>query len=172
MAKIEGMLILEALAQRVDAGKIDTVLVAFTDIYGGFMGKRFDAGFFLEEIAEAGTHGCDYLLTVDMEMQPVPGYDFANWERGYGDFHLVPDLPTLRVASWLENSALVVCDLVDDKSHQRVGQGPRSMLHRQLDKAADLGFSACGASELEYYIFENSYRDAARKTYHELEPAG
>src|SRR6476620_1029003 len=105
MAQIQGLLTLEQLAEHVNRGIIDTVLVVFTDHYGRFLGKRFDAEFFLEEAAKGGTHGCDYLLTVDMEMEPVPGYRFANWERGYGDFHLVPDFKTLRVASWLEKSA-------------------------------------------------------------------
>ena len=99
MAQIQGMLTLEQLTEQVQQGMIDTVLVVFTDHYGRFMGKRFDAEFFIQETVKGGTHGCDYLLTVDMEMEPVPGYRFANWERGYGDFHLVPDMQTLRLAS-------------------------------------------------------------------------
>ena len=100
--RVEGMLTNDELARLVDEDEIDTVLVVFTDMYGRFLGKRLDAGFFLESAGEEGTHACNYLLTVDMEMEPVAGYDFANWERGYGDFHLAPDLSTLRVASWLE----------------------------------------------------------------------
>jgi glutamine synthetase len=96
------------LKQRVDAGEIDTVLAVFPDIYGRLMGKRFDGDHFVAQIAEGGTHACNYLLTVDMEMEPVPGYEFANWQKGYGDFHLVPDLRSLRQASWLERTALVL----------------------------------------------------------------
>ena len=92
---VKGMLTLEELKVGVDTGQVDTVIVAFTDLYGRLMGKRYDAGFFLEEAAEHGSHACDYLLTVDMGMEPIPGYDFANWEKGYGDFHLQPDLGTL-----------------------------------------------------------------------------
>jgi len=103
------MLTRAELAERVSAGRIDTVLAVFSDLYGRLMGKRFDAGFFLEHTAEAGSHACDYLLTVDMEMKPVGGYRFANWERGYGDFHLVPDAGTRRVASWLDKTAVVLC---------------------------------------------------------------
>ncbi|PJF20267.1 MAG: glutamine synthetase, partial [Phototrophicales bacterium] len=110
----------------VDAEEIETVVVAFTDHFGRLMGKRFDAEYFLEDIHGEGTHGCDYLLTVDMEMEPVPGYKFANWELGYGDFHLVPDLNTLRVASWLDKTALVLCDLENEKTHQDVAVAPRS----------------------------------------------
>jgi len=96
----QGKLSLETLADLIADGEIETVIVAFPDLYGRLMGKRFDAEFFLEEAARAGTHACDYLFTVDMEMNPVPGYTFANWERGYGDVHLVPDLSTLRLAAW------------------------------------------------------------------------
>src|SRR5690554_3318586 len=86
MALPQGMLTLDQLGEEARTGAIDTVLVVFTDLYGRFMGKRFDAEFFLDDIHCHGTHGCDYLLTVDMEMEPVPGYTYANWERGYGDF--------------------------------------------------------------------------------------
>ena len=102
MSGITGMLDLPQLRERVTSGAVDTVLVVFTDLYGRLMGKRYDAEFFLDAAVEDGAHACDYLLTVDIDMEPVPGYSFANWERGYGDFHLVPDLATLRLASWLE----------------------------------------------------------------------
>src|SRR5271163_225742 len=111
MTRAVGAMDQAELKRRVDAGQIDTVLAVFPDIYGRLMGKRFDADHFLAHIAEDGTHACNYLLTVDMEMEPVPGYDFANWPKGYGDFHLVPDFRTLRQASWLERTALVLCDL-------------------------------------------------------------
>jgi glutamine synthetase len=172
MSKVQGLLDLEQLTQLVERDEIETVLVVFTDLYGRFMGKRFDAEFFLESATSDGTHACNYLLTVDMEMEPVPGYDFANWELGYGDFHLVPDISTLRHAAWLEKTALVLCDLEDDKTHSLVEQAPRSLLRTQLDTASSSGFTVFGASELEYYIFEDSYRDAAEKGYAELRPAG
>jgi glutamine synthetase len=172
MAQLDGMITLEQLSKQVAQGEIDTVLVVFTDHYGRFMGKRFDAEFFAEEIAAHGTHGCDYLLTVDMEMDPVPGYRFANWEQGYGDFHLMPDLATLRIASWLDRTAMVLCDVENEQLHEPVAVAPRSMLRRQIDRAAQLGFTAKAASELEYFIFQDSYRDAATKGYQGLTPAG
>ncbi len=171
-SKVIGMLTRDDLSRRVRAGQIDTVVLVFTDHYGRFMGKRLDAEFFLDDAAKRGTHACDYLLTVDMEMDPVPGYRFSNWEKGYGDFHLVPDFATLRVASWLEKTALVLCDVEDEKTHRPVAQAPRSMLKRQIARAAAMGFRAMTGSELEYYIFNTAYRDAARKGYHGLEPAG
>ncbi len=169
--KIHGMLTLDELAALVEQGEIETVAMLFTDHYGRLMGKRFDADFFITDGANHGTHSCNYLLTVDMEMEPVPGYKFANWELGYGDFHLVPDLGTLRRASWLDKTALVLCDLKDEKTHQPIAVDPRAMLHRQLERVAAMGYSAKAASELEYYIFEDSYRDAHEKGYTGLKTA-
>lgn len=162
----------EELEQLVATGAIDTVVVGFTDLYGRTLGKRFDASFFVEEAAAHGTHGCDYLLTVDMEMEPVPGYRFANWELGYGDFHLVPDLATLRLAGWTERTAFVLCDVRDEASHTPVPLAPRSILRRQLDRAGELGYSVKAASELELFLFEQSYREAHEQHYAGLDPAG
>ena len=172
MTTLPGMLTIDELDALVKQGAIDTVLVQFTDHYGRFMGKRFDAEFFVQDICRHGTHACNYLLTVDMEMEPVPGYQFANWERGYGDFHLVPDLTTLRVASWLDRTALVLCDLEDEKSHSLVKVAPRTLLRRQLEQAASLGYSAKAASELEYFLFNQSYKQASAANYAGLDPAG
>ena len=172
MKSLKGMISPEQLKEAVAQDLIETVIVGFTDHYGRMMGKRFDAGFFLESIADHGTHGCDYLLTTDMEMEPVPGYRFANWELGYGDFHLVPDLQTLRIASWLDKTALVLCNVESEQTHQLVPEAPRSMLIRQLQQAEEMGFMCNGASELEYYLFEDSFRKANDQHYHELQPAG
>src|SRR3954469_18573812 len=124
---------LEQLKKLVKQGEIETVVAGFTDHYGRLIGKRFDAEMFVDEVAENGGHACDYLLTVDMEMDPVPGYKFVNWELGYGDFQLAPDLGTLRVASWLEKTALVLSDVKSEKTRERVPIAPRSILRRQLD---------------------------------------
>ena len=169
---IPGMLTLDELTRLVGAAEIDTVLLSFTDHYGRQLGKRLDAGFFLEQAAAHGTHACDYLLTTDMEMEPVPGYAFASWERGYGDFHVVPDMATLRRATWLDRTALVICDLVERNGHGWVAQAPRSILRKQLERAAGLGYQAMAGSELEYYLFTNSFRQAAGAGYAGLEPAG
>lgn len=169
---VPGMLTLDDLAALADTGEVDTVVVAFTDHYGRPHGKRVDVSHFLEEVAGAGTHGCDYLLTVDMEMEPVAGYSYANWELGYGDFHMVPDLSTLRRASWLDRTALVLCDLTDPRSHDPVDVAPRAILRRQLERLADAGYGAMAASELEYYIYRDSYQAAAAAGYEGLSPAG
>src|ERR1044072_1299536 len=146
---VSGMLTLEELRKRIAAKEIDTVVVGFTDHYGRLMGKRYDAEMFVDSIVEDGAHGCDYLLTTDMEMDPVRGYRFANWELGYGDFHLVPDMATLRSATWLQRSALVLCDVHDVKTHRAVEIAPRSILRKQTDAARSLGFDTLAASELE-----------------------
>lgn len=172
MAKNSATIDRSELKRRTDAGEIDTVLAVFPDLYGRLMGKRFDAEHFLARIAEGGTHACNYLLTVDMEMEPVAGYDFANWQKGYGDFHLVPDFRTLRQASWLERTAVVLCDLHSEHDHGLIEPAPRTMLQRQIEAASKLGYDAMAASELEYYFFRNSYRDAASAGYRNLEPAG
>jgi len=166
------MLTIEDLHRRVEESQIDTVLLTFTDIYGRQLGKRLDARFFLEGGPRPGTHACNYLLTTDMEMDPAPGYRFANWEQGYGDFHMAADLDTLRIATWLDRTALVTCDVLQPASHAPVEEAPRSILRRQIEKAAKLGYQPMAGSELEYYIFNDSYRQAATSGYRGLEPAG
>lgn len=168
----QGSLTLDQLRERMDRGDVDTVIVGFTDHYGRLMGKRYAADMFIEETAAHGTHACNYLLTTDMEMEPVPGYRFASWEQGYGDFHLVPDLSTLVMASWLQKTALVLCDVAQHDKPGHVSVAPRSVLRRQIDAARELGFTTIAASELEYYVFQDSYRQAAKVDYRGLQPAG
>lgn len=167
-----GMLTLEQLKAMVAKGEIETVLAGFTDHYGRLMGKRFDAEMFIDEIAAGGGHACDYLLTVDMEMEPVPGYSFANWELGYGDVHMLPDMATLRIATWLDKTAFVVCDVKSEKTHEYVAVAPRSILRRQVEAAKKQGYTGYAGTELEHYLFQTSYRQAAQQDYRNLETAG
>jgi glutamine synthetase len=156
----------------IESGDIDTVIGAFTDHYGRLMGKRFDARFFVDHVVREGSHGCNYLLTVDIEMGPVAGYDYANWELGYGDFHLVPDPATLRRAGWCERTAVVLCDLADPVTHRSVAVAPRSILRTQVQRLTELGWAANAASELEFYLFDQSYREANASEYRNLQSAG
>ncbi|MFP6762036.1 MAG: glutamine synthetase family protein, partial [Planctomycetaceae bacterium] len=172
MSSPNGHLDPETLGRQVEARTIETVLVVFPDLYGRLIGKRFEASHFLDSILRTGTHACNYLLTVDMEMEPVPGYRSANWESGYGDFHLVPDLDTLRQACWLEKTALVIADVQSEASHEPVPEAPRNILRRQIRLAAEHSFSSMAGSELEYYIFQNSFRDAAARRNTDLQSAG
>lgn len=169
---VRGMLTLDELREHVPTGAIETIVVGFTDHYGRLLGKRYDAEMFVEDILEGGAHSCNYLLTTDMEMEPVPGYSFASWELGYGDFHLVPDFDSLRTASWLERSAFVLCDLQNEKTHERVSVAPRSVLRRQVEAAKGLGYDTFAASELEHYLFRKSYREAQAQDFRDLSPAG
>jgi glutamine synthetase len=172
MVHIKGMLSIDQLKSMVKKEEIETILVVFTDLYGRFMGKRYDADFFIEQVIKDGAHACDYLLTVDMEMNPVSGYSFANWESGYGDVHLVPDFSTLRLASWLDKSAMVICDLQNEKTHKLESISPRTILRKQINQATAKGYSIMAGSELEYYIFEDSYKEASEKKYDDIKAAG
>lgn len=153
-------------------GLVDTVIVAFTDLYGRLVGKRYDAEFFVTSALADGSHACDYLLTVDMEMDVVGGYQFANWNSGYGDVHLIPDLSTLRRAGWTTATAIVLCDVASQQTHELVPVAPRTMLRRQVERLADAGFTAKAASELEFYLYTDSYRDVAERGHGNLRPAG
>jgi len=159
----------QELTEATEAGRIDTVILAFTDHYGRLMGKRLDAEFFLED--PSGTHACDYLLTVDMEMEPVDGFAFSNWDLGYGDLHLAPDMKTVRPVPWLDRTALIMCDLLTHDG-DLIAVAPRSILRNQIRRLEDFGMQAMVASELEYFLYRTTYRDAALGDYNNLEPAG
>ncbi|MGH8970489.1 MAG: glutamine synthetase family protein [Actinomycetes bacterium] len=164
------MLDLDALAGAVEAGEIDTVLTCFTDMQGRLMGKRVDGEFFLDEVAEHGVEACDYLLALTMEMDPAPGYRMANWEEGYGDFGLRPDLATMRRIPWLDRTALVLCDVVGHDGSP-VPVSPRQVLAAQVKRAVDMGYRPMIGSELEFYLFNDSYAGARAKHYLDLEPS-
>ncbi len=166
-----GNLELEGLRRLVQAGEIDTVVTAMTDMQGRLMGKRVTGHFFLDSIVEE-THGCDYLLAMDMDNEPVPGYEAASWDQGYGDFVFKPDLATLRRIPWLEGTALVLCDLLDHHSHEPVPHAPRSMLKKQIARLAERGWVAKMGSELECYVIDESYEAAREKRYRDLKHAG
>jgi glutamine synthetase len=169
---VKGLLTAAELGKLVQQGEIETVVAGFTDHYGRLVGKRFDAEMFVDEVLKHGGHACDYLLTVDMEMEPVPGYKFANWELGYGDVHMVVDPATLRLATWLDKTAFVLCDVKSEKTHDYVDVAPRSILRRQVEAAKKAGYAGYAATELEHYLFQTSYRQAALQDYRNLEPAG
>ncbi|MGA7936617.1 MAG: glutamine synthetase family protein, partial [Kovacikia sp.] len=169
---VRGMLAVDTLKQMIQDEQIETVLTVFPDIYGRLMGKRITGDFFVEDVLEHGVHACDYLLACDMEMDPVPGYAFTSWASGYGDFRLVPDWSTLRIASWLEKTAIVLCDVLNEEEDIPVTLAPRNILKKQLEAAKSLGYTLMGASELELYLFADSYEEAKRKNYHDLQPIG
>ncbi|RMF94176.1 MAG: glutamine synthetase [Nitrospinota bacterium] len=169
---VRGMLNVETLREMVAREQIETVLTVFPDLYGRLLGKRITGRFFVDEVLDHAIHACDYLLACDMEMDPVPGYAFTSWAQGYGDFRLVPDLQTLRLATWLDKTALVLCDVYNEEEEVLVEVAPRTILRRQIARAAEKGYVAMGGSELELYVFKDSYEEAARKRYLDLEPLG
>src|SRR5436190_798232 len=161
---------MDELRADVEAGRIDTVVAAFTDMQGRLMGKREDAEYFVAESVEHGLEGCNYLLGLDMEMDPQPGYEMASWERGYGDFHLTPELSTLRRIPWLEGTALGLCD-VGWEDGSSVVASPRQILRRQVERSREAGFEPMLASELEFYLLKESYAEAHAKGYRDLTPS-
>ncbi len=167
-----GRLSREELGERIQSGAIETVLTVFPDLYGRLVGKRITGRFFLEEVAKDGMHACDYLLACDMEMDPVPGYRFTSWDTGYGDFLCKPDWSTLRLASWLEASAIVLCDVFDETTAETISIAPREVLKRQVARAREAGFIPMGGSELEFFVLRETYESARAKHHEDLETFG
>ncbi len=170
MARRTGMLTTDQLNELIDDGTIDTVIVAFTDMQGRLVGKRASARLFKEEISSHGAECCNYLLAVDVEMNTVDGYRISSWEKGYGDMAMIPDLSTLRLVPWIPGTALVMADLtwLDERP---VDPSPREILKRQIARLADRGLIAYVGTELEFIVFDDSYRDAWSKGYVGLTPA-
>jgi len=165
------LLSLKELQGASDAGEIDTVVACFPDMQGRLIGKRFQAEFFLAGAHEE-THGCDYLLADDIDMEPVPGYAVASWEKGYGDFIIKPDLSTLRRIPWLPATALVLCDVLDHHHHEPLAHSPRAILRKQIARLAGKKMSSRMASELEFYLFDETYESAQDKAWNNLKTAG
>ena len=161
------MLDRQALDAAIERGEIDTVIVAFPDQQGRLLGKRLTGRHFRAYVAEHGVHACDYLLTVDLEMEPLPGYAVASWDRGYGDFVVVPDWTTARRLPWLPGTALLLGDLHHEDG-RAVEVAPRQVLRRQVERAAARGLRLQIASELEGYLFRDTFADAAGKGYRGL----
>ena len=168
-----GRMTREELLDAIRKGTIETILVALPDWYGRLLGKRLTGRFFAESVADHGWHACDYVLACDMEMDPVPGYAFASWEKGYGDVRCIPDWSTLRRAAWLPDSksAIVLCDVVTETGSP-VEVSPRRILQRQVERAREMGFAPKGGAELELYLFRETYDSARQKNWHGLVPFG
>src|SRR5690349_5414297 len=160
----------DQLKKAVSSGEIDTVLACIVDMQGRLAGKRFLAQYFVDS-AHDETHGCNYLLANDIDMEPVPGYKAASWSKGYGDFVMKPDLSTLRHVPWLEKTSLVLCDVLDHHTHEDLPHSPRAILKRQVARLRERGWMAYFASELEFYLFEESYDSARGKHWQNLATA-
>jgi glutamine synthetase len=159
----------ELIEAGIRDGSIDTVVVAFPDVYGRPVGKRVTAEFFAEHVADHGIEACEYVLAVDVDMTPLPGYRFANWDTGYGDVVCRPDYATARRIPWLDGTAMVIADLTDTEGAP-VDVSPRQILRRQLERAAERGLRVCSATELEFFLFRESYEEADAKGWKGLTP--
>jgi glutamine synthetase len=169
MAEVQGLIDGAEISRLITDDAIDTVLVCFPDLQGRLMGKRVTGHFFRDHVLADGVEACNYLLALDVDMTPLPGFEFANWDKGYGDFVCKPDLATMRVIPWLEKTALVLCDLLDEHTGEPVEVAPRQILKRQLERAAAAGYHVNCGSELEFYLFRDSYEEAQVKNFADLE---
>lgn len=167
-----GKITIEDLSSAIRSGEIDTVITAVPDMQGRLVGKRVTGSHFLDHCVEHGTHFCTYLLATDMEMETPNGFPGMDWETGYGDYLAKPDWSTMRVIPWLERTVLVLCDAVEQDSGQTVEIAPRTILRRQVERAADMGFTPKMATELEFYLLRESFEEAQAKGYAGLAPFG
>ena len=170
MSTAAGNLTPEGLKALVDAGTIDTVIVSFTDMQGRLVGKRVSARLFVEDVMAHGAECCNYLFAVDVENNTVDGYSISSWERGYGDMAMIPDMSTLRTAPWLEGTAMVMADM-QWLDHTPVMQSPREILRTQIDRLSKLGLVPYVGTELEFIVFDDTYREAWAKGYDNLRPS-
>ncbi len=167
---MSGMLTLRELEEEIVEGDIDTVIVAFADMQGRLTGKRVSARLFTEEVAKHGAECCNYLLAVDVDMNTVDGYAMSSWDTGYGDMVMTPDFATLRRIPWLPGTALVMADLSWEDGSP-VTAAPRSILARQIGRLAERGLVPYVGTELEFMVFDDTYRDAWARGYRDLTPA-
>ena len=170
MAQRTGMLTVPELQKLVDSGEIDTVISSFTDIQGRLVGKRMSARLFVEDAIDHGAECCNYLLAVDVENNTVPGYEFSSWEKGYNDMAMIPDMSTLRIVPWIPHTAMVIADL-QTTDHVPVPIAPRSLLNAQIDRLKKMDLVPYVGTELEFIVFDDSYRDAWAKGYDNLRPS-
>ena len=164
------LLSLSHLKDMIGNGQIDTVVIAFTDMQGRLQGKRLHAAYFVDVVIEQGAEGCNYLLGVDVDMNTVDGYAMTSWDKGYGDMEFVLDYDTIRLLPHLPATALVQCDLVLE-DHAPVEPSPRTILKKQLARAAELGYVALAGTELEFIVFDDTYESAWRSGYRDLTPS-
>ncbi len=161
---------LDEVRKAVDEGTVDTVLLTIADMEGRLQGKRLTARHFLDEVVEHAAEGCNYLLAVDVDMETVSGYEMSSWERGYGDFVMKPDFDTLRPIPWHEGTVLLMADLVWEDGSDVVAS-PRQILRRQLARLAERGWNAMAGTELEFIVFRDTYEEAWKAGYRDLDPA-
>lgn len=170
--KKTGNITKDEMMEMIEKGEIDTLVLGFCDMQGRLMGKRITGDFILENDISEGTHFCNYLLGTNFEMDTDDGYDFMNWDKGYGDYLALPDWNTLKVIPWMSRTAMVFADVYTVDGSEPISVAPRNILQHQIKKAEAYGLSPHMASELEFYLFNDSFKDINAQGYDELEPAG
>ena len=163
-------LTLQEVRRQIADGSVDTVLIGFTDMQGRLQGKRLDAQYFLDDVLDHAAEGCNYLLAVDVDMSTVDGYAMSSWDKGYGDFVMRPDLPTLHLVSWHPGTVAAICDL-EWEDGTPVVASPRQILRRQCERLAERGWTAYAGTELEFLLFRDSYEQAWSSGYRDMTPA-
>jgi glutamine synthetase len=161
---------IQTLKKKIKSGEIDTVVVVAPDVFGRLVGKRCTGSFFLDSVLKHGTHACNYLLTVNIDMDPLDGFKLASWDKGFGDFEMRPDLSTLRLLPWQPGAAMVLCDF-HHPDGSLVEEAPRSVLQRQIEGLAKRDLSSFMASELEFYLFNHNFHEASEAGYRNLTPS-
>lgn len=158
------------LLSRISSGEIDSVIMAFPDRYGRLVGKRTAGQFFVDHVADHGTDNCDYLLTCDLDNQPVPGFRFSSFDKGYGDMVARADWSTIRIIPWVPGTAMIICDLYAPEGNELIAVAPRTILKRQVESATALGYTPMMGSEIEFYLYRQSYEEARHSNYRDLHP--
>ena len=162
-----GNLSFESLKKAAAEGTVDTVVAVIVDMQGRLMGKRFHVQHFIDSAYEE-THCCDYLLATDVEMATPDGYASTSWSTGYGDYVMKPDLDTLRLTPWASGAAMVLCDVIDHATHKDVTHSPRAILKAQIARLESMGMRCVAATELEFFVYQETYEQAREKNYQSL----
>ena len=170
--QVHGMLSADQLLREIGQGSIDTLIVASCDMQGRLIGKRISGWYFAEHARQHGIHFCTYLLGTDIELETPKGYELMTWESGYGDYLSRPDWATARRIPWLEGTALILADVVDETTGEEIPVSPRTLLKQQVERCHALGFEPMMASELEFYLVDESFSSAKRKDYRDLTLGG
>ena len=160
----------DELFAAIERGDIDTVVMAFPDLQGRLVGKRTTGRFFLEQVAEHGTENCDYLIATDFDDVAVPGYRFASYDLGYGDMLARADFATIRITPWVPKTALVLCDLFSVKTGEPIRVAPRQVLRDQVITAQRMNLEPMIGSEIEFYLFRDSYEEIHARGHRDLTP--
>jgi glutamine synthetase len=160
-----------AVEKRLRDEEIETVLCVVPDLWGRLVGKRVTTDSFLKTaLRSEGLHASLYLFVVDMDMDPRPGYELSSWRTGFSDFRMTPDLTTFRILPWLDSTAVVICDAYEEDSDRLIEVAPRSILRRQVERAAADNLRFKMATELEFYLYRTPPAQAWASRYLELEP--